>query len=1076
MRRVASLFATLLMALALLGSASWVGYRLWLRGQSEEVRATVEAMSPREFLRQFSDFYFLEPIVDRAGFGRRNPSERGHSPWVLRTSLDGRPRMLSLALAPEVWLAYSTETASLHQLWRGDIEFTGAVYDARHGAEPRSRGRAYLRAPAQTVWRVGRESGERPPAVQWRAHGVDPASGEVWLRFELQDAGQRVVITEWPEVLREGSRIGLRRRFVRDGGSADIPISMRLDAGADELASDGALLDGGTRLRLNALDTHLLQWFDAPRIPIEEPDLVDVAPLDELAAEGCASCHDLREHVAGPAWQQIAARHAGSDGGDAARSLAARIREGSVGHWGQVPMPAHPGLSAERALVLAKRVLAMKSTMPPPPRADRGARERYDWTYAFDTEPPLAGLHPSLSLESLRPEGLTPKVGGMAWLPDGRLVVVTWDRDGAAFVVEGWREGAGEVRARRIAEGLHEPLGVAVVDGEIYVMQKQEITRLIDHDGDGWTDEYRTLSNDWQATSNFHEFGFGLVHHEGFLYGTLSVCVLPGGKSCPEQSSDRGKVFRASLATGEVEFVASGFRTPNGIGRAADGRIFVTDNQGDWLPASKLIRLEAGSFHGWRSPAAAERPGSESARPALWLPQSEIGNSPTQPLVLSGGPYRGQLLFGDIYNGGIKRAYLEEVEGVLQGAAFHFTAGLEGGAHRLLEAPDGSIVVGEVGSAGNWSEAGKRWFGLELLRFDRAPAFEPLSVQATPAGFEVTFTQPLAPGLKLGAGDFQLQHWFYVPSELYGGPKYDLAALRVRDVRVAAGRRSVALDVEGLEAGRVVYLRMDRRIESAAGERLWVNEAWYTLNAIPSPPIRAVGADQPRASPHPPEVSLRAPQQPGFRPLFDGESFEGWKVYGQESLEGWGIEDGSLVFLREVSFLGLVWNHLNPFRPAALDLMTREKFCNFELSIDWKISAGGNSGIFYAVPDESQDVAWYTGLEMQVLDDVGHSDGRIDKRRAGDLYDIKASSTRAVKPAGAWNRARVRLEGDAITHWLNGEKVLEIERRSPEWQAALAASKFAGDEGFGSARCGHILLQDHGDRVWYRNVEILALP
>ena len=308
---------------------------MWLRGQSEEVRATVEAMGPREFLRQLSDFYFPEPVVDRASFGRRNPTERGHSPWVLRTSLDGRPRMLSLALAPEVWLAYSTETASLHQLWRGDIEFTGAVYDARHGAEPRSRGRAYLQAPPQTAWRIGRESRERPPAVQWRAHGVDSASGEAWLRFELQDGGQRVVITEWPEVLREGSRIGLRRRFEREGGSADVPISMRLDPGADALESDGSLLDDGTRLRLNAADTHLLQWFDAPLIPIEEPAPDESTPLDELAAEGCSSCHDLRERVAGPAWQQIAERHAGVERGDSPRTLAERIMEGSVGRWGQ---------------------------------------------------------------------------------------------------------------------------------------------------------------------------------------------------------------------------------------------------------------------------------------------------------------------------------------------------------------------------------------------------------------------------------------------------------------------------------------------------------------------------------------------------------------------------------------------------------------------------------------------------------------------------------------------------------------------------------------------------------------------
>jgi cytochrome c len=109
---------------------------------------------------------------------------------------------------------------------------------------------------------------------------------------------------------------------------------------------------------------------------------------------------------------------------------------------------------------------------------------------------------------------------------------------------------------------------------------------------------------------------------------------------------------------------------------------------------------------------------------------------------------------------------------------------------------------------------------------------------------------------------------------------------------------------------------------------------------------------------------------------------------------------------------------------------------------------------------------------MQVLDDAGHSDGQIEKRRAGDLYDLATSTRRATKPAGDWNTARIRVDGDDIQHWLNGLKTVEITRGSPEWQRAAAASKFADVEGYGLARRGHITLQDHGDVVWYRNIKI----
>ena len=306
-------------------------------------------------------------------------------------------------------------------------------------------------------------------------------------------------------------------------------------------------------------------------------------------------------------------------------------------------------------------------------------------------------------------------------------------------------------------------------------------------------------------------------------------------------------------------------------------------------------------------------------------------------------------------------------------------------------------------------------------------------------------------------------------------------------------RRRLRFDVEGLGPGRVVHIALDPTLRSSDGETLWVNEAWYTLNEIPSrrggapeiasapegeasPAIRRLGAENP-----PPNALSAAERAAGWRLLFDGESFRGWRNYGAapgEPIEGWAIEDGALRMTRDTGTLRFMWNFIDPFsdRPL-LDLMTEEKFGpNFELRIDWKIAPGGNSGIFYLVPDDSARVPWKLGLEMQVLDDELHSDGQIEKHRAGDLYDLAASRERAARPVGEWNTARIRVEGARIRHWLNGTLVVDVRRGTADWKARIANSKFAERAGYGEAPRGHVTLQDHGDSVWYRNLKVRELP
>jgi hypothetical protein len=159
------------------------------------------------------------------------------------------------------------------------------------------------------------------------------------------------------------------------------------------------------------------------------------------------------------------------------------------------------------------------------------------------------------------------------------------------------------------------------------------------------------------------------------------------------------------------------------------------------------------------------------------------------------------------------------------------------------------------------------------------------------------------------------------------------------------------------------------------------------------------------------------------------------------------------------------------------DLMTRDSYANFELSLEWRISEGGNSGVIYRI-NEQGDATWHTGPEMQVIDDDRHPDailGRDRNHTAGALYDLIGSPPGVVHPAGEWNETRIIARGNRLEHWLNGQMVVDVEVAGPRWNQLVAASKFAGMPEFGVQPEGFIALQDHGDLVSYRNVRIRRL-
>ena len=464
------------------------------------------------------------------------------------------------------------------------------------------------------------------------------------------------------------------------------------------------------------------------------------------------------------------------------------------------------------------------------------------------------------------PEGLLPQVGGIDFMPDGRLV--------ACFM-------RGEVMTynpntkewKLFAEGLLLPLGIhAVSDSEVLVMQTPNLTRIKDTDGDGSADVYENAADDYGVSGNYHEFNYGVVQDTtGNVFFALN-CASSGGGIRPIVRGElnirgrdgidghkemfsvvpyRGWVMKLDSA-GKLTPYASGFRSPNGLGFDVNGNLFVTDNQSDWVPTGSLYHVKEGKFYGhpaslvwtdtWKNRDPFNAPVKEldsmRTRAAVLFPQGIMANSPSQPLtdVTNGkfGPFAGQLLIGEINRDRILRVMLEEVDGEFQGACIPFIDGhgLHAGNNRLAFSPDGSLWVGQVGFGGWMPDSTS---GIQRISYNGKMPVDVHTMSLTQQGFDLTFTKPLDKSSSIEINNYKMRRYRYeykkkdINEGIDEAPQVDLKDVPVTSVNLSANGKMVSLTVDILEPGFIYELTLGE-LKSSEGEVVNNKLICYTLN------------------------------------------------------------------------------------------------------------------------------------------------------------------------------------------------------------------------------------------------------
>ncbi len=494
------------------------------------------------------------------------------------------------------------------------------------------------------------------------------------------------------------------------------------------------------------------------------------------------------------------------------------------------------GVSHKRTKALAslKRLVAGTDKIDDPANFVKGGPQR--WGRTLETEGELGRGDTAYVLDSLtipfdNPWGSWMRLTALDFFPDGRCAVSTLNGD--VWIISGIDDDLSRLKWKRFATGLYEPLGINVSKGKIYVLGRDRITRLHDLNSDGEADFYENFFGFQHVGAGYHAFTFGLpTDSQGRFYTAKS-----GRKT---DYSIPGAVIRISPDGSTSEVVATGFRHPNGISVGPNDQIYVSDNQGGWIPASKVSHIEKGDFYGYIGWEDNKQPHETFHRPIFWLPQAADNSSggqvwPTDPRW---GPLTETMIHTSYGAGRAFYAFVQNGNNPLQGGVFPFPWHFESGVMRGRVNPqDGQVYLsGQKGWGANVEKDGS----LNRIRYTGKPCYWATGSEVTSEGIRLEFEQPLDPESATKTSSFHIARWNYKWSSSYGSPHFrpDTSKAKkkgeekIKPSNVRLGRNRKTLNLTIPDHKPVDQLKVDYRIKAADGTAIEQTVYW-TIKHIP---------------------------------------------------------------------------------------------------------------------------------------------------------------------------------------------------------------------------------------------------
>ena len=448
------------------------------------------------------------------------------------------------------------------------------------------------------------------------------------------------------------------------------------------------------------------------------------------------------------------------------------------------------------------------------------------------------------------PREIVLEAGAFETLPDGRIAVGT--RHGEIYLISAIDDAKPQPRFHLYATGLDEIFGLAWKDGSLYVTQSCELTRLTDTDGDGTADKFDVVSDAW-GYGTYHEYAFGSKFDpQGNLYVALGL-----SSSYHSHQLFRGWAFKVT-PEGKSIPIASGLRSPGGIGFNETGDLFYIESQGPWNSSCSLKAVKEGAFTGhpisfnWYdyAPTMGKAPNVPKSGSRIIIEKEKIPQLDPYAVIfpyirmgrsISGftidrsagkfGPFENQIFAGDYTLSIIVRATTEKVNGVWQGACYPFREGLSTGLLNLHFTPQGQLITG--GTNRGWPVRGLKPYALERLSWNGKTPFEIERITVTSDGFTIRFTKPIEAQQAARVDSYKLGTFTHNYMQGYGGPEVDQTKPQVKSVVPSADGMSARIVLNTMTKGHVHEFDLGA-LRSRDGEELVHRHAYYTLNEVPA--------------------------------------------------------------------------------------------------------------------------------------------------------------------------------------------------------------------------------------------------